>query len=45
MTSKEIMGWLEEVVHPAKEGKSIVELGMVNGIAIEEGKVVVTISA
>lgn len=43
MTSKEIMGWLEEVVHPAKEGKSIVELGMVNGIAIEEGKVVVTL--
>ena len=35
---------LTEVVHPAKEGKSIVELGMVDSIAVDGSKVTVTLA-
>ena len=35
---------LAEVVHPAKGSKSIVELGMVDSIAVGDGKVTVTLA-
>ena len=34
MTEQEIKNMLAEVVHPAKGSKSIVELGMVDSIAV-----------
>lgn len=43
MTEQEILKALAEVVHPAKGSKSIVELGMVEGIAIADGLVKVTL--
>lgn len=43
MTEKEIMNMLLEVVHPARGSKSIVELGMVDSIAVETDKVTVTL--
>ena len=39
----EVNKWLQEVEHPAKGDKNLVELGMVEKIEIEEGKVTVTL--
>ena len=39
----EVNKWLLEVEHPAKGDKNLVELGMVEKIEIEEGKVTVTL--
>ena len=39
----EVNKWLMEVEHPAKGDKNLVELGMVEKIEIEEGKVTVTL--
>ena len=36
MTREQIYDMLREVLHPGKGDRNIVELGMVNGIAIEE---------
>ena len=44
MTEKEIKTWLLEVVHPAKGSQNIVELGMVDSISAEGGKVTVTLA-
>lgn len=44
MTQQEILNMLTEVVHPAKGSKSIVELGMVDSISIDGGKVTVTLA-
>ncbi len=44
MTEQEILNILSEVVHPAKGGKSIVELGMVDSVSIDGGKVTVTLA-
>lgn len=43
MKENEIMKWLLEVEHPAKGDKNIVELGMVENVKIDEGKVTVTL--
>ncbi len=40
----QIITWLQEVEHPAKGDKNIVELGMVEKIEATEGKVTVTLS-
>ena len=40
----QIITWLQEVEHPAKGDKNIVELGMVEKIESGEGKVTVTLS-
>ena len=40
----EIIRWLQEVEHPAKGDKNVVELGMVEKIEAGEGKVTVTLS-
>lgn len=42
MDKNEIMSFLQDVVHPAKD-RNIVQLGMVSDIAQENGKVVVTL--
>ena len=39
-----IITWLQEVEHPAKGDKNIVELGMVEKIEAAEGKITVTLS-
>ena len=39
----EVNKWLMEVEHPAKGDKNLVELGMIEKIEIEEGKVTVTL--
>ena len=44
MTEKEVFGWLAEIVHPGKDDKDIVSLGMVEEVVVEEGKVVVTLA-
>ena len=36
---KNILKWLQEVEHPAKGDKNIVELGMVENIEVAEGSV------
>ena len=38
-----ILAALSEVQHPAKQDRNIVELGMVDDIAVEDGRVVVTL--
>lgn len=43
MTNEEVMNWLGEVVHPAKENKSVVELGMVEAVACDGNRVTVTL--
>ena len=43
INNENIMGWLREVEHPAKD-KNIVELGMVKNIEITDNNVVVTLS-
>ena len=40
----QIITWLQEVEHPAKGDKNIVELGMVEKIEAAEGKITVTLS-
>ena len=44
MNQEEILAVLGEVRHPAQQDRSIVELGMVESIVSEEGKIVVTLS-
>ncbi|MBR1633238.1 MAG: Mrp/NBP35 family ATP-binding protein [Bacteroidales bacterium] len=44
MTVEEIRGYLKEVRHPARQDADIVELGLVEDIAIGEGGVVVTLA-
>lgn len=44
MTQNEILQWLQQVQHPAKGDQSVVALGMVENIAIEENKVHVTLA-
>ena len=44
MTESEIKNWLQEVEHPAKGDKNIVELGMVEKIEVEDDKVCVTLA-
>ena len=39
----EVMKWLQEVEHPAKGDKNIVELGMVENVEVGEGTVTVTL--
>ena len=41
--ANEVNKWLMEVEHPAKGDKNLVELGMVENVEIEEGKVTVTL--
>ena len=43
MEINEIKNWLQEVEHPAKGDKNLVELGMVEGIEAKDGKVTVTL--
>lgn len=43
MKENEIMKWLFEVQHPAKGDRNIVELGMVEKVETEDGKVTVTL--
>ena len=38
-----VMKWLQEVEHPAKGDKNIVELGMVEKVEVTEGSVTVTL--
>ena len=44
ITEGEIMKWLQEVEHPAKGDKNIVELGMVEKVEGRDGKITVTLS-
>jgi len=44
MNANEILQLLNEVRHPAREDKSIVELGMVKSVDVDGGKVVVTLA-
>ena len=44
MTEQQIKSWLLEVVHPAKGSQNIIELGMVDSVSLEEGKVTVTLA-
>ena len=45
MTDKnQVLDWLSEVVHPAREDRSLVELGMVDSIEISEGRIEVTLA-
>ena len=44
MTEKEVFGWLAEIVHPGKDDKDIVSLGMVEEVVVEAGKVTVTLA-
>ena len=41
--ANEVNKWLLEVEHPAKGDKNLVELGMVEKVEIEEGKITVTL--
>ena len=43
INQNDITKWLQEVEHPAKGDKNLIELGMVENIEIEEGKVTVTL--
>lgn len=43
MKTNEVNKWLLEVEHPAKGDRSIVELGMVENVAVEDNKVTVTL--
>ena len=40
----DIMNWLQEVQHPAKEDQSIVALGMVENVEATEGRIKVTLA-
>ena len=39
----EVMKWLQEVEHPAKGDKNIVELGMVENVEVADGSITVTL--
>jgi ATP-binding protein involved in chromosome partitioning len=39
----EVMKWLQEVEHPAKGDKNIVELGMVENVEVTDGSITVTL--
>ena len=43
INQNDVAKWLQEVEHPAKGDKNLIELGMVENIEIEEGKVTVTL--
>ena len=43
MNNNEITTWLQQVEHPAKGDRNIVELGMVEGVSIEGNTVTVTL--
>jgi len=43
MNKEEIIKWLEEVQHPAKEDQSVVALGLVDKIELSEGRIHVTL--
>ena len=43
METGEILHALAEVTHPAREDRSIIDLGMVEDIVLEEGKIIVTL--
>ena len=45
MEVNDIRNWLQEVEHPAKGDKNIVELGMVEKIETGEGAVTVTLAS
>ena len=44
MTQEEVLEILQQVKHPAKDEKSVVELGMVQSIELLDGKTVVTLA-
>ena len=44
MNNNEIKTWLQQVEHPAKGDRNIVELGMVEGISVEGNTVTVTLT-
>ncbi|MCD8313656.1 MAG: iron-sulfur cluster assembly protein, partial [Bacteroidales bacterium] len=44
MNKEEILKALGEVQHPAKDDRSVVELGMVEGIEVEGNNVVITLA-
>ena len=44
MTEIEVRNWLQEVEHPAKGDKNIVELGMIEKIEVDEDKICVTLA-
>jgi ATP-binding protein involved in chromosome partitioning len=44
MTEIEVRNWLQEVEHPAKGDKNIVELGMVEKIEVDDDKICVTLA-
>ena len=44
MNKEEILFWLQEVQHPARGDKSIVELGMVDSVELLDGAVCVTLA-
>ena len=44
MTEIEVRNWLQEVEHPAKGDKNIVELGMVEKIEVDEDNICVTLA-
>jgi metal-sulfur cluster biosynthetic enzyme len=43
MENKDILIWLQEVEHPAKGDKNIVELGMIENIEVNGSTVAVTL--
>lgn len=44
MDIKDVKGWLREVQHPAKDDRDIVDLGMVQSVVVEDGRIVVTLA-
>ena len=44
MTETDVKSWLQEVEHPAKGDKNIVELGMVEKIEVDDDKICVTLA-
>ena len=43
MNNNDILQWLREVQHPAKEDQSVVDLGIVDKIEVAEGRIHVTL--
>ena len=44
MDRSEVLTWLLDVVHPAKNDASLVSLGMVSDVTVEEGRIHVTLA-
>ncbi len=44
ITREDVLGWLQEVRHPGKQDRDIVELGMVGDVEVSEAKVSVLLS-